>query len=757
MKKCVAWVLVLIICLTPVIISGCNRKNVRNVQFVESSDPWYDYTELNIDDVYTGDNYDSVTQEYLTYTNNQHYLFANGIDEDGTIFENIDVYSDDGKLVKTVNLTSMLAPGEYIYYMNCVGDYFYAYTQKDGSNDVYEISVSMSDLSNVSRNLLDAKISDDDLFLDGVFAVDDNIIRVYSKGSGYVSVSYLLITNPDGRNVTVDMNSTPVGVQFESINGIFDIGDSQALLLGYVTGIGNVLYYIDLVTGTLSSIPDNDINWLRKEGVNPSDLRFSIVTAPGVLLLSDGRMLNYLEKTVSDRFSYNNSYLSESHGVFLNAVCASEGLSCVVYAGEINNMNDSYDCARFRIVKFTKCDKNPNEGKKIIKALNPNEFECDVIADYNMSNSEYYIRTMYLESDDYEKVLLSDEAPDIVFDYSSSGIVINEADYYIDLSEVLDTASVGDGTSYFDNVFKTQETDGKYYSVPLSFRISGYLVEKKYLKDDQYGFTYDEYVEFCDNTLNTRPKVSDKVNGFANSIQNQFDLYYDGETLNFDCQAFVDTANYYKDDVFNYIQSDFVVEDIPGSPSIRECTSCNFEWYLRELANIRIVGLPSYDSRGPEVDAYTISLTQDSAVEDETKKLVAWFLSPECQEKIVNMDPFEVGSNDIPVCVESYEKMARLQIDDFNSDVPHHLGYYGEYTETQIKMYHLDAVIEYSVIEDFKNNCFNASPYSGLYDSRVAAVLEEEIQAYFAGDKTIDQVIDIINRRAQLVVGERGT
>ena len=35
-------------------------------------------------------------------------------------------------------------------------------------------------------------------------------------------------------------------------------------------------------------------------------------------------------------------------------------------------------------------------------------------------------------------------------------------------------------------------------------------------------------------------------------------------------------------------------------------------------------------------------------------------------------------------------------------------------------------------------------------------IMREEIQAYFAGDKSLDEVIEIINNRARTYYGERG-
>ena len=41
-------------------------------------------------------------------------------------------------------------------------------------------------------------------------------------------------------------------------------------------------------------------------------------------------------------------------------------------------------------------------------------------------------------------------------------------------------------------------------------------------------------------------------------------------------------------------------------------------------------------------------------------------------------------------------------------------------------------------------------------DTDVDIIVYEEIQAYLVGDKTLDEVIEIMNDRAQTVINERG-
>ncbi len=46
--------------------------------------------------------------------------------------------------------------------------------------------------------------------------------------------------------------------------------------------------------------------------------------------------------------------------------------------------------------------------------------------------------------------------------------------------------------------------------------------------------------------------------------------------------------------------------------------------------------------------------------------------------------------------------------------------------------------------------------HADAIDSEIYAIVCEELPAYFSDDKSLDQVIEIINQRARLVVDERG-
>lgn len=62
--------------------------------------------------------------------------------------------------------------------------------------------------------------------------------------------------------------------------------------------------------------------------------------------------------------------------------------------------------------------------------------------------------------------------------------------------------------------------------------------------------------------------------------------------------------------------------------------------------------------------------------------------------------------------------------------------------------------LDYDVIEDYNDILRSASTISYM-DSSIELIVMEEIPAYFAGQKSIEDVAAIIENRAQTVIDER--
>ena len=77
-------------------------------------------------------------------------------------------------------------------------------------------------------------------------------------------------------------------------------------------------------------------------------------------------------------------------------------------------------------------------------------------------------------------------------------------------------------------------------------------------------------------------------------------------------------------------------------------------------------------------------------------------------------------------------------------------------SEASLAMMGIDTTeIDYSVIDNYEAMIDSCSSVSAT-DPAVTAIIREEMPAYFSGQKTLDEVIPIMEERVQTFLDERG-
>ncbi len=106
-----------------------------------------------------------------------------------------------------------------------------------------------------------------------------------------------------------------------------------------------------------------------------------------------------------------------------------------------------------------------------------------------------------------------------------------------------------------------------------------------------------------------------------------------------------------------------------------------------------------------------------------------------------------------PICIEAYETSAQEFIDDYNESMAKYSNYL---TEAEMAMFGFDATpVEASVIDSYESMINSCSAVSTT-DAAITAIIREEMPAYFSGQKTLDEVISILEDRIQTFLDERG-
>ena len=163
--------------------------------------------------------------------------------------------------------------------------------------------------------------------------------------------------------------------------------------------------------------------------------------------------------------------------------------------------------------------------------------------------------------------------------------------------------------------------------------------------------------------------------------------------------------------------------------------------------NRAVVGLPSFDGRGPSIEvAESVAVSAQSAAPEACMEFVFILLSDSVQEKYGM-------SNGFPVNKAAYDADAETYIDFQHQRVE----YFGRYqTESELRSSGINPVLMDSSTADELRGIIE--DLHGLYsnDITVNAIITEEMPAYFEGQKTLDQVIPVLEDRIQNLLNERG-
>ncbi len=252
------------------------------------------------------------------------------------------------------------------------------------------------------------------------------------------------------------------------------------------------------------------------------------------------------------------------------------------------------------------------------------------------------------------------------------------------------------------------------------------------------------------------PITGGKLEFFLTSINCMEDLMYGNGTVNYDNEAFRQLAQYTAQNVFDPAVVDedgyYNVEHLIDAPA--ECLIItNIASYHRSVADCGrvILGYPTYDARGPIIVGNdSIGICAHSDCVEGCMDFLEAIISKECQECFAS----DGMNSRIPVNRQAFANTAERYIESFNdrynSSANTDSGEAGSINTaysgpadtgmgTQLE----------SIIDSLNGNGYTV-------DALVNAIIREEIPAYFEGQKTIDEVISILNDRVQTVINERG-
>lgn len=769
---------------------------------ISADDPWYNVTTVEIGSDIDYSQYDYSSMMYVgMYGDNflfrlsgsfkvpDDFDYAND-DFNQYRLDDLRVYDMSGNLTAEVDISGITGDlpsdcdGGYVSGVYSDDEGYYAtVTGYSYSSSVDYTFMTRLDIDAGTYGSLEATSDDAPDYVDRLTAqglsqespIDVGSYHVDKFWSSQVEpYSYVLeVTDADGVVTEYDMRALCPSVAIFDISNIIDIGGDRGLMI-CSSSSSVVFFIIDFANHTISDNVDG-MDWLTSKVnyiVNVEGLGTVVKDIDGIYTINyDGGCLEPLFL-----YSYANVNMYEVRN-FTPVTITEER---AIFTG------DSYAPLPFVTPKtimyvFDRADSNPNAGKSFIDVASANDYSyalCSAVCEFNSASDDYFIRfdssyninsaaanTSSGDSDDgsADKAatdlgnqlaidIMSGTGPDIIINGQQFGM-LNDDDYLINLSSfIADTCSTGD---YFTNVFDAAKNGDELYQVPVAFKVMGIVTDSSNVDAGQIGFTFDQYADFVSGPCNgSAPIDQGKMYFFINSLDCMTDLLITDDVVEFDSDAFRALAEFTSDNVNEVLQTtddDDMGNAYPDQTAIPAMlvTVTNISTYFDTAKNGDrvMLGIPSYDGRGPIiVGSDSVAISSQTEAPDACRDFVTTLLGENVQEA------YGLDSG-IPVNRAAFADVGSQYSDYQNARLESAGGYY---TPAQMRAEGINPdPIEASDIDDFASFI---GELTGWYtnDGSINAIIREEMPAYFEGQKTLDQVIPVLEDRIQTLLNERG-
>ena len=756
-------------------VTGCSGKNKGKVKKVSEDSAWFTTTTTEIDGKYKNKNVDSHGTEICGIYKDGILLYTAGVYTNGGNFAFFDYCTFDGEVIKSIDVSKEL---EYKQVMDVIfsndGIRLRLFNQLQPS-DVreYRYYTAVLDLENGVLGELEFLESipyaaaDSTPSYEKTYIIGDYSVTRFEKG---LSTSFEI--SKDGKTKLVDLST--IKAFSNIIIGDYIVVSEKEIL--FVCWSANVKFLsLNLETGEVKD-KDEEYDWL-----NMLEYSTRITSIDGKTYITDQsgvKRINLEKKEFEEAFSFNSCNVNRYIFGRLKLLSAEDGR--YVLTGSINH-SDSLDLDFYSssddvptIVVIEKADKNPNAGKIIITAAAAGDtylsYEiCEAIRIFNDTNEKYLIQidsklrfsdfVDYGNTDDDEERsrnfyigvsqlggqlaadILSGNGPDVILNAGDFDILQSE-DYLVDLYSYINGKNGINEADYFSNVINAVKTNDKIFYMPTGFSLEGISTNRSNVRDDQIGFTFDEYAKFVHDVCNgSDPMNASQIEVFCTLFSLMDDTCIKGKEANFDNKEFRDLCEYVKNNVI-YDPDKEYDEDAGAEYSNYSSIGSVLQIERHKASTRTLLGYPSPDSRGPQISISSsigISACAPSVVADGVWEFIKACLSDDIQDMVARS-----GYN--PVSISVYESTARIAFESCNKLIIRENNWLNRSMP----------LVDESVIESYKKILLSGSVIDNT-DPAIIVVLREEMPPYFVDQKSLDEIIPIIKNRVTTILSERAS
>ena len=806
-KRLSAAFLAAVLFASSVMSAGCGKKKQEGK--VSAEDPWFSATKIRIGDRFFQDKenqgidskFIGLAEDKAVFLVSGYKRAPEGVNEEyydffSSMFYYFEIFSGNSTLEGSIDIRGKI--DDYIikeYGEKANWQLLTDYTIKDkavtamifaylpaGVNDTYVqkcVHVSF-DIESGEITGFDLSSDTDVRYTEESYDFDGYVVKTSSNYWGTQTEYVIDVTRPDGTKEQYDASKLLTGRTIAYITDMLYLGNGKVVMTAFTLEVvGQQLYEMDLKTGQFTEYTGDDsfirsiIGWVKY--------------MPGIgNIIVDGEGIKTVDlenKTKTNYFSFEDCNINRSEAVTMELLAMTEDkIYMSAYPpGGLGTVN-SPELNALNLYILTKEKTNPHAGKTIIKATTLGDYSysvCEAVSVFNDTNPDYFIKLDNKYSSEYfisnggisfwdenygDKLteatieltyqlrmdLMNGEGPDIVFggaEYSH----LNSSDCFLDLKQEISTEGL------FENVIEANEYDGKLYQCPLAFYVTGIVAPKKDVGQDQCGFDFDQYKVFVEGPCNGEDPLSfdsSRTGFFITCVSKMQDACWDDERQSYDTPAFRELAEYVNANVTEQPYTNMEYELVPVESSKRNNTYeylMTFPYFMYiysdSISDMKILGAPSVDGRGPAIKSGpSVGIAAQTKEKTACIDFVNLLLSEDIQEC------FEEWDECTPLRRSAFETAGHRQVDAYNENYRQNAS---RYTRIQLIEYmYAWCEIDSSAVDEYEKMIESCKSITA-FDPALEKILEEEMPAYFAGQKSLDEVITIINDRSKTYISER--
>lgn len=788
-------------------LCSCSNKKGKvsgKVETVTEDTPWYDTKEITI-----GTQYDKTEYDYLSFNgttksgDNYFTVSVTGskvvdpdvasdpdFDYNDYSISYLDTYDYDGNLVSSFDLMSIPEISNSENGGSWVGSF--PSSEEGKLNILYMIYGDeennwSSDYKICKLDIATGTVGDStdwelpDVGSESVEKIiqlpDGNMLASVYVSSDDNSSNYdLVIFNETGIVNIVDLSKAIPGSSIYDVQSYITMDDTH-IFFDYVSNSGSDDFsssygVLDLTDYSVDTT--QDFSWIGNiRMATTGDGSAYVQKETGI------ESLNFDTQQLETVFDYNSCNINRFSIEYLQVLSLSD--DSIVLVGDVYEATST----SYKIFVLTKADSNPNVGKSILNVGSLSTLDiasAQAIVDFNSSSEDYFVNYTSYSIEDYMSEsntddstaveayteasskmadqlavdLIAGEGPDVILNASMCN-QLNNDQYLLDLTSYM-TGDDGINTEeYFSNIFEGAKDGDALYQIPITFSLSGIITRNDNVPDGQVGFTYDQYESFVSGPCNGSDPMNvyfGRNDYFSTCFSVMFDSFVDDDgNINVaGNDDFSELAQFCLDNVAeeSTITGEDYSDGFEGSTEAEASytTLSTFPQYVNAVYNkpteYGVYGIPSSDGRGPSFTvASSAAISANSAIPDAGWQFIKCLLSEKSQTLAG-----DVGN---PVNISAFNAYSSAAVDEYNKQYDQLSAYMTEQELIAYGVYHYDVALidTYQTILESAKSCIKQ-------DTGIIMIVNEEIPAFFSGQKSIEDVADIIQDRAQTVIDERG-